>query len=577
MLKRNIHTREKHKSATRQELKKEMKLIQNFIEQESKSSLILPLPADVSQLTRELTELEISDKDFDELPELLSLLANLKKLIIHNNTLQSLPNVIGTLENLCIINLSHNRIAELPDEISKLKNLQELDLSFNQLEDLPKAYSKLQRLRILNVSNNNFKCLPKCVQNGMGTLRVLNISENPKVRINVTPYSKYLERFYASGNENCCKFPDWLLKHKFFHLKEFDLNKTKFDVYSFIGNEGKLYYTSISMGCSNLSSPILEMIVENMTNLEIINVGNENQSESGNIFSSIPINTLKNPGLITELNFRATSLSTIPAEIKLLCNLKKLDIGLNVIPWFPEEFCELLKLESLKMDGNDFILFPECFGNLKSLKEIRAENNDLSKLPESFEHLKNLAIIDMYNNKFDEFPKVLDEITNLEGLDFDLNFFSTDDIMIGHMSYSILRRSYISLIQEMSDKNSNFRNSGIKIQPSTDSDSDDNLKAYPSGYSSDDAENNVIISIDVKNDPDDNWESVQDSDDNYKPDDPQDYYHHREGSQKFLPPLPDAFCPADLHSNKIKAEVKSMRIHGSLPSFEIEQGQFDDA
>ncbi|OXU23376.1 hypothetical protein TSAR_009963 [Trichomalopsis sarcophagae] len=541
MLKNNIHTREKHKSPTRQELKKEMKLIQNFFEQESKSSLILPLPADVSQLTRELTELEISDKDFDELPELLSLLTNLKKLIIHNNTLQSLPNVIGTLENLCIINLSHNRITELPDEISKLKNLQELDLSFNQLEDLPKAYSKLQRLRILNVSNNNFKCLPKCVQNGMGTLRVLNISENPKVKINVTPYSKYLERFYASGNENCCKFPDWLLKHKFFHLKEFDLNKTKFNVYSFIGNEGKLYYTSISMGCSNLSSPILEMIVENMTNLEIINVGNENQSESGNIFNSIPINTLKNPGLITELNFRATSLSTIPAEIKLLCNLKKLDIGLNIIPWFPEEFCELLKLESLKMDGNDFILFPKCFGNLKSLKEIRAENNDLSKLPESFENLKNLAIIDMYNNKFDEFPKVLDEMTNLE------------------------------------DKNSNFRSSGIKIRPSTDSDSEDNLKAHPSGYSSDDAEKNEIISIDLKNDPDDNWESVQDSDDNYKPGVPQDYYHHQEHSQKFLPPLPDAFCPADLHSNKIKAEVKSMCIHGSLPLFEIEQGQFDDA
>lgn len=445
MLKNNIHIREKHKSPTRQEFREEMKLIENFIDRESKSSLILPLAADVSQLTTELTELEISDKDFEELPELLSLLGNLKKLIIHNNTLQSLPNVIGTLENLCIINLSHNRLAQLPDDISKLKNLEELDLSFNQLEDLPKAYSKLQRLRILNVSNNNFKCLPKCVQNGMGTLRVVNISGNPKVRINVTPYSKYLERFYASGNKNCCKFPDWLLKHKFFNLKEFNLDKTTFDVYSFVGNEGKLYYTSISMGCSNLSSPILEMIVENMTNLEIINVGNENQSDSRNIFSSIPINTLKNPGLLTELHFRATSLSMIPVEIKLLHNLKKLDIGLNGISWFPDEFCELFELESLKMDGNNFILFPECFGNLKSLKEIRAENNDVSKLPESFKNLNNLRIIDMYNNLLDEFPKVIFEMSSLEGLDFDQNFCSTDDIMVTIFQCILIVQTYISL------------------------------------------------------------------------------------------------------------------------------------
>lgn len=385
-----------------------------------------------SNFSSNLTELELSNQDFIDLPDFSKSMDNLKRLCIRNTSLNKLPDSIGELKNLHELNLSNNELQELPETISNLKHLEKLDLSHNELHQLPLLYSKLQCLRELDLSNNEFQRLPRCIANGMGLLRVLDISENPHVRINVIPKSKYLEKFTARNNKNCGTFPDWILCSQFFNMKEIDLDNTQFNVYIFNGKNGNLYYKKFSMASSNLSTLYLDMMIENMVNLRTVNVGNDEvvESESGNIFSCIPVDKFKNPKLITELNFRGTGLASIPSSINALCNLKKLDLGLNNIFWFPEEFCELKKLECLKIDGNSLILFPNNFGNLLSIQEIHAEKNSLTSLPESLQNLTSLRLIDLYNNEFNELPKVLGKLVKLKGLDLELNYFETEDLKV---------------------------------------------------------------------------------------------------------------------------------------------------
>ena len=377
-----------------------------------------------------IDESKISSDELSEIPQLLNLVTNLQELYLCNRKISSVPDTIGELQQLRILNLSNNQLQVLPDCLSNLKNLEQLDLSSNELTDLPKSYSTLQKLKKLNISKNHFVSLPKCVANGMGTLKVLNISDNPTVKVNIIPCSRYLEKFHAKNNESCSRFPDWILIPKFFNLKELDFDGTKFEVFSLVRKEGTLHLKILSMGCSNLSSPVLEMMIENMICLEKINVGNEDSHSPGNVFNSIPINIFKNPAMITELNFRGTGLPIISSAIKKLCNLKTLDVGLNSITWFPDEFCELHKLEHLIVDGNGLIMFPENVGNLKSLKVFRAQKNAILKLPNSFKNLNKLEIVDLYDNIFEEFPNILTEMKNLQGLDLEQNFCSTDNVKV---------------------------------------------------------------------------------------------------------------------------------------------------
>ncbi|XP_058798132.1 leucine-rich repeat protein SHOC-2-like isoform X2 [Phymastichus coffea] len=519
----------------------------------------------VEQYSSHLTELELSNQNLHDLSDLFKSIGNLKKLYIHDSLLVELPDSIKELKNLHELNLSQNELKELPETISNLKHLEKLILTHNHLKTLPLSYAKLQLLRELDLSDNNFQCLPKCIANGLGTLRILNISENPHVQVNVIPSSKYLEKFIARNNKNCGTFPDWILNSKFFNMKEFNLDNTQFDIYTFNGKEGDLYYTKLSMTSSNLSSSYLDMMIEHMINLRIINVGNENIQGSGNVFNCIPIQSFRNPHFITEINFRRTGLGTVPTAINQLCNLKTLDLGLNTISWFPDEFYELQKLEYLKLDGNHFILFSDKIGNLISIKEIHAENNSLETLPESFQNLKNLKLIDFYNNKFNEIPEILGKIESLKGLDVEFNYFTTTDIKVGNTDYSTLKEFL------RKKKCIDNRNTGVSKQ---DSSSDEHSSSCIGSFTDSSEDKDPFY---ISCDSEENWDITTDTDDEFEPNSLEINYneHSKEYLKANFAPL--GFCPADLHSVSIRQEVASMQAYGSIPSYKIVEGQFDDA
>ena len=71
----------------------------------------------------------------------------------------------------------------------------------------------------------------------------------------------------------------------------------------------------------------------------------------------------------------------IPSSIKLLKNLKVLDLSCNNLTDLPNSLSDLTKLESLDLSWNDFKILPAVLNELNSIEEINFENNLICKLP----------------------------------------------------------------------------------------------------------------------------------------------------------------------------------------------------
>ncbi|XP_014236584.1 leucine-rich repeat and death domain-containing protein 1-like [Trichogramma pretiosum] len=539
----------------------------------------IELPSKIIKLADDLTELEIYNVNCRELPEctLKRLPIDLKKLYVHHTSIALLPTKISHMLHLRVLDLSYNKLEDIPDSFESLTNLKSLNLKYNQLKDLPKSLRKLQRLKELDISGNKFTQMPHCVQYGMGTLITLNVSHNKGMNVHISPYSRYIEKFYANSNGKCFSFPDWTLKNKYFALKEINLDDTQFDVYNFEGQGNNLSIDNISMKNSNLSSAVLNMIVENMTKIKVLKIGN-NQSSCSivNIFNSIPITTLKSPANLIDLDVSATSLPMIPKEIIKLENLVKVDFSFNCISWIPDEFCELQKLEYLSISGNKMILLPKNIGNLKLLKVLKSSNNDIRQLPESFKTLTNLEIVDFYENNFEEFPAVLSCLPHLKGLDFEQNCFSTNELMVGEDSYMNLRNAYISAAKQ-SDSSIGDRKIGLKNSPYDYSDDEsDNSKDSMDDYYFQEHHHSENIMYLKTSDSDECWDTKTDSADEFEPAIAMKEVNYNVLSRKQQWIVGEGFCPADLHVKTIKSQVSCMRKYGSIPAHSIEEGQFDD-
>jgi len=65
----------------------------------------------------------------------------------------------------------------------------------------------------------------------------------------------------------------------------------------------------------------------------------------------------------------------IPSSIKLLKNLKNLDLSCNNLTGLPDTFSDLTSLENLDLSWNDFKIIPEILKSLKSNVKINIRHN----------------------------------------------------------------------------------------------------------------------------------------------------------------------------------------------------------
>lgn len=151
---------------------------------------------------QDLLELDISNKEINELPKEISKLTSLKILTIDNNNIKHLPEGIYQLKdlglfsfisndisyisekiinfkNLLIFGACNNSISSLPKNFFKLKNLITICLHGNKLTSLPDAIGSFPMLSSLTISNNDIETLPASMIN-LKKLSSLDI-ENTKI------------------------------------------------------------------------------------------------------------------------------------------------------------------------------------------------------------------------------------------------------------------------------------------------------------------------------------------------------------------------------------------------------------
>lgn len=107
-----------------------------------------------------LSNLDVSSNQIDELPKTFGQLSNLSTLNVSGNFIKELPESFGGLGELRMLNCSCNRLKHLPDSVCNLIKLKSLDLSNNQLARLPETVGSLPELEDLNMRANFLQALP---------------------------------------------------------------------------------------------------------------------------------------------------------------------------------------------------------------------------------------------------------------------------------------------------------------------------------------------------------------------------------------------------------------------------------
>ena len=175
------------------------------------------------------------------------------------------------------------------------------------------------------------------------------------------------------------------------------------------------------------------------------------------------------------------TLTRVPADIRLLMNLKCLHLDNNNLVSLPNEIGELSQLEIFTASHNFLTSLPNQMRKLqrlqschlahnkfdemplslcylsKSLIFLDLSSNDLRQLPSSIQHLKQLRTFLLLNNRLRALPDALCQLTTLETL------------WLGNNQLKSLPKDFTSLKQldwyRHSELSSNFEGNPLEEPP----------------------------------------------------------------------------------------------------------------
>lgn len=129
-------------------------------------------------------EFDISDCQLKDVPSGVFVMCRVlrkERLLLNRNKLRTLNGggLLGDLSLLQTLDLRWNNLRKLPENLPVLQNLRELMVSHNQLESLPSNINHVRNLELLDISHNKLTDIKHI--NCMPRLRILNISDNPKL------------------------------------------------------------------------------------------------------------------------------------------------------------------------------------------------------------------------------------------------------------------------------------------------------------------------------------------------------------------------------------------------------------
>jgi internalin A len=123
----------------------------------------------------------------------------------------------------------------------------------------------------------------------------------------------------------------------------------------------------------------------------------------------------------TVLDLSGKQLTSLPATISQLTDLRTLDLRRNRLKRLSEVIGQLPNLQELYLYENQLTSLPESIGRLKHLVILGLSDNQLINLPATIERLQNLKILFLSGNNLTKFPPMIGRLVNLVRLSLSEN------------------------------------------------------------------------------------------------------------------------------------------------------------
>lgn len=152
--------------------------------------------AEINNNLQNITNLDLSGQNLEEIPKYVFQCKNLRKLVLHNNKIRKISGDIKFLRKLRLLDLSNNNISVINFQILKLPCLRTLNMSYNSIISIPHEVVESQLEQLILIGNE----LKKVSLNGWSNLKKLNLSNNNVKIIELYGLFPNLEYLWIGNN-----------------------------------------------------------------------------------------------------------------------------------------------------------------------------------------------------------------------------------------------------------------------------------------------------------------------------------------------------------------------------------------
>jgi Leucine-rich repeat (LRR) protein len=154
------------------------------------------LPPGLEMLSK-LTSLKAAGNKLKTIPHHLP--PHLLEIDFSNNQLEEFPDILDQLPHLRRLQLSRNRLSTLPDSLQHCRSLHELDLDNNRFQIVPDFIGKLNRLGRLRAGKNQLTTTAGWLP-GLSRLEVLHLQKNQLKELVLPTAPSRLRTLFLNGN-----------------------------------------------------------------------------------------------------------------------------------------------------------------------------------------------------------------------------------------------------------------------------------------------------------------------------------------------------------------------------------------
>ncbi|PRP80938.1 hypothetical protein PROFUN_11267 [Planoprotostelium fungivorum] len=275
----------------------------------------------------------------------------------------------------------------------KREQSKELNLKEVELPRIPQRLGKLKTVTELNLERNRIKVIDEKPILELAHIQVLNLSYNEiSILPNCLNRLTGLVNLNVAGN-NLMEFPHSLA---FPRLHTLDISRNKVKE---ISNTYSETLTNLNWAASELAS--VPSVLFSFKKLRILDI-------SLNKFTTLPEDFGNKLSLLENLDLNGNSLtSTSLPTLGQLTRLKTLNLAENKLTDLPPAFFTLTIVEKLDLKANSITAIPDDIYKLEALEELNLLRNQLTGLPTSIGKLKKMRIFIASENQIKVMPHEL--------------------------------------------------------------------------------------------------------------------------------------------------------------------------